>query len=424
MERRAVITGIGPVTTIGIGKKALWQGLLAEKSAIRRLPPAGVESDAPLRDEPGIHAKHAAWISDFEPARWFPSHRLKRLDRYMQFALAATRLALEDAGLASGEDHAPERLGIAFGTGLGGIAHAERQHARFLEKGIRAVTPSLAFQIWGGSAHSAIAIEHNAQGPATTNSSSCASGNVALMDAARCIRDGSADVVIAGAAECPLAPLTFAAFDHIHTMSRWHGEPSAHAMRPFHKDRDGFVMAEGAAVFIVEELARARQRGATTYAEITGWSLTNEAHHMTTPRPDGAPLRAAIRQALDSAGLRPEQISYINPHGSSTPANDVHECQQLAQVLGAAISRIPISGTKAATGHTLGAAGAIEAAICLLAMQNDWLPPTLHLTEPDPGLASFDLVPLHAREHRHEHILSNSFGFGGIDSCLVLSRVS
>lgn len=421
--RRAVITGIGPVTTIGIGKTALWQGLRAEKSAIRRLPPAGAQSDAPLRDEPGIHAKHAAWLSDFEPARWFPAHKLKRLDRYMQLALAATRLALEDAGLTPGQDCAPERLGISFGTGLGGIAHAERQHARFLEKGIHAVTPSLAFQIWGGSAHSIIAIEHNAQGPAATNSSSCASGNVALMDAARFIRDGSADVVIAGAAECPLAPLTFAAFDHIHTMSRWSGEPPSFAMRPFHKDRDGFAMAEGAAVFVVEEHDHAMERGARLCAEITGWSLTNEAYHMTTPRPDGAPLRAAIQQALDSARLRPEQISYISPHGSSTPANDVHECRQLAQVLGPAITRIPISGTKAYTGHALGAAGAIETAICLLAMENGWLPPTLHLTEPDPALADFDLVPLHGREHRCDHVLTNSFGFGGIDSCLVLSRV-
>ena len=423
-RRRAVITGIGPLTAIGTGKAAFWEGLLAGKSAIRRLPDPGIPSDAPLRDSPDLRAKHAAWISGFDPAAWFPPHRLKRLDRYMQFALASTRLALEDSGFAPGVDCPPERLGVCFGTGLGGIAHAEAQHERFLQKGIHSVTASLAFQIWGGSAHSIIAIEHDAQGPATTNSSSCASGNIALMDAARFIRDGSADVVIAGAAECPLAPLTFAAFDHIHTMSRHTGDPPSHAMRPFHREREGFVMAEGAAAFIVEELDHARKRGARVYAEITGWSLTNEAHHMTTPRPDGAPLRAAIRLALDSARLLPAQISHINAHGSSTPANDVNECLQLAQVFGPCITRIPISGTKALTGHTLGAAGAIEAAISLLAMENNWLPPTLHLTDPDPALATFDLVPLHAREHHHDHILTNSFGFGGMDSCLVLSRLA
>lgn len=422
-RRRAVITGIGPVTAIGIGKAALWAGLQREKSAIRRLPAI----DHPLSAIHTSHAKHAAWIDDFSPSDWFAPHKLKRLDRYVQFSLASTRLALEDAGFSFSNPRSaipnPQSCGVSFGTGLGGIAHAEAQHAQFLQHGIRGITPALAFQIWGGSAHSNIALEFNLQGPATTNSNSCASGNVALIDAARFIRDGSADVMIAGAAECPLAPLTFAAFDHIHTMSRWAGDPPEHAMRPFHRDRGGFVMAEGAAAFVVEEYVHAKKRGARIYAEINGWSLTNEAHHMTTPRPDGAPLRAAIQNALDSARLRPDQINYINAHGSSTPANDAHECHQLARVFGDSIRRSPISGTKAYTGHTLGAAGAIEAAICLLAMENNWLPPTLHLTDADPSLVGFDLVPLHAREVRLDHILSNSFGFGGIDSCIVLSRL-
>lgn len=426
MQRRAVITGIGPLTTIGIGKEAFWAGLLAEKSAIRRLPAAG---NAPLLDSPSLHARHAAWIADFDPSQWFPAHRLKRLDRYVQFAIVSTKLALHDAGLLSGlgqstfDIESPLRVGVSFGTGVGGLAHAEHQHQRFLNKGIHAVTPALAFQIWGGSAHSNIALDLGITGPCTTNSNSCASGNVALMDAVRFIRDDLADIVIAGAAECPLAPLTFSAFDHIHTMSRWQGDPPEHAMRPFHRERDGFVMAEGAAAFVVEEWEHAKKRGVPIYAEITGWSLTNEAHHMTTPRPDGAPLRAAIQQSLDCARLRPEQISYINAHGSSTPANDAHECLQLAQVFGSCIKQIPISGTKASTGHSLGAAGAIEAATCLLALQNNWLPPTLHLTDPDPLLDGFDLVPLHAREARLDHILTNSLGFGGIDSCLVLSRI-
>lgn len=423
--RRAVITGLGPLTTIGTGREAFLAGLRAETSAIRRLP---AEGGGPLRESPDVHARHAAWIDDFEPAQWFPPHRLKRLDRYVQFAIAASRLALHDAGFlpdprrAVPEFRHPGRVGVSFGTGLGGIAHAEHQHAQFLQRGIRAVTPALAFQIWGGSAHSNVAIEFGLQGPCTTNSNSCASGNIALMDAARLIRDGLADIMIAGAAECPLAPLTFAAFDHIHAMSRWQGDPPAHACRPFHRARDGFVMAEGAAAFVVEDYEHAKRRNAPIYAEITGFSLTNEAHHMTTPRPDGSPLRAAVGQALETARVRPEQIDYINAHASATPANDVHECLQIARVFGDCMRRIPISGTKAYTGHTLGAAGAIEAATCLLAMQSGWLPPTLHLAEPDPALAAFDLVPMHGREARLSRVLSNSFGFGGVDSCLVLER--
>lgn len=424
--RRAVITGLGPLTAIGIGREAFLAGMLAEKSAIRRLPQGG---NAPLHDSPDFQAKHAAWIENFDPAHWFPRHRLKRLDRFVQFSIVASRLALHDAGLLSDVRDSSlamdrlDRIGVSFGTGIGGLAHAEHQHVKFLKHGIHAVTPALAFQIWGGSAHSNIAIEFGLQGPCTTNSNSCASGNVALIDAARLIRDGLADVVIAGAAECPLAPLTFSAFDHIHTMSRWTEEPPEFAMRPFHREREGFVMAEGAAAFVVESLEHAVRRGARIDAEITGWSLTNEAFHMTTPRPDGAPLRAAIRQAFDSARLRPDQIDCINAHASSTPANDAHECHQIAQVFGDCIQRIPISGTKAYTGHTLGAAGAIEAAICVLAIENKWIPPTLHLTEPDPTLSAFDLVPLRGREATLRHVLTNSFGFGGVNSCLVLSRV-
>ena len=421
MQRRSVITGIGPVSTIGIGKDAFLAGLRREESAIRRLPAHDVA--APLHDDPHVHAKNAAWIEDFNPSAYFPPHRLKRLDRYCQFALASAKLAIADAGLSFSPDQLSPRVGVSFGTGVGGIAQAEHQHASFLVRGIKNVSPALAFQIWGGSAHANIAIELGLQGPATTNSNSCASGNVAIMDAVRFIADNRADIMIAGAAECPLSPLTFAAFDHIHTMSRWQGAPAAHACRPFHRERDGFVMAEGACSFVVEEYEHAKRRGAVILAEVTGWSLTSEAYHMTTPRPDGAPLRAAIEQALDSARLRPEQIDYISPHASSTQANDVHECLQIAQVFGSCIRNIPISGTKAFTGHTLGAAGALEAAICLLAMQHDFVPPTLHLTDPDPALGDFDLVPLHAREAKLNHILSNSFGFGGVDSCIILSRV-
>ncbi len=415
--RRAVITGLGPVTSIGVGREAFWQGLRAQRSAIARL-------QAFDTFEAGLNAHHAGEIRDWDPRVFFPPHRLKRLDRYAQFAVASARLALEDAGFPYDPEKPQERVGISFGTALGGIAGAEQQHGHFIKKGTRGVNQTLALQVFGGSAHSNIAIECGFRGPGTTNSNSCASGTIAIGEALRYIRDGLADVIVAGGAEAPLSPLTFGAFALIKSMSQWQGEPPARACRPFDRTRDGFVMGEGACALVIEELEHARARGARILAEVRGYSLNNDAFHMTSPLPDGAGAIAAIRTALADARLRPEQIDYVNAHASSSVMNDAAETLAIKTALGEEHARrIPVSGTKPYHAHSLGATGAIEAAVCALALAHRWVPPTLHYEEPDPA-CDLDIVPNEGRDYPNlRTALSNSFGFGGINSCLVLGTV-
>jgi len=415
MEKRAVITGIGPITAIGTGKQAFWEGLLREQSAIA--PVTRFES-TPFR------ARSAAEINDFDPGVYFPPHRLKRLDRYSQMAVASAKLAIADAGITPTPENPSPRSGVSFGTALGGVSDAEKEHLKFSERGPKGVTKSLALQVFGGAAHSNIAIEFGFQGPGTTNSNSCASANVAVGDALTWIRTGRADVVVAGAAEAPLAPLTYCAFDNIHTMSVWHGDPPGFACRPFDQGRGGFVMGEGAASFVIEELGHAKARGAQIYGEVLGYSHNNEAYHMTTPHPSGAPLRNAITDALSDARVDRDDIGYINAHASATQLNDANETRCIGEVFGGRASRIPISGTKAYTGHPLGATGGMEIAACLLAMENSWIPPTLHLETPDEEFKHFDFVPGHGKEIRVDTMLNNAFGFGGINSCVVLRRFS
>jgi 3-oxoacyl-[acyl-carrier-protein] synthase II len=410
-QRRAVITGIGPITAIGIGKEAFWRGILAEKSGVSRLS---------LFDTEPFHAHCAGEVRDWDPTEHFPPHRLKRLDRYAQFSVASAQMALEDAGFAWSREQPQPRVGVSFGTALGGISHAEAQHGQFLKKGTRGVNQALALQVFGGSAHSNIAIEFGFRGVGTTNSNSCASGTVAVGEALRYIRDHFADVVIAGAAEAPLSPLTFGAFAIIKTMSQHTGDP-AEACRPFDLARDGFVMGEGGASLVIEELEHARSRGAHIYAEVLGYSLNNDAFHMTSPLPGGESCIIAMREALADAHVAPEQIDYVNAHASSTQLNDSTETMALKQVFGAHARKLAVSGTKPFTAHPLGATGAMEAAICALAIDQQWLPPTLNHTTPDPA-CDLDVVPGYGRTANIDYVLSNSFGFGGINSCIVLGR--
>ena len=411
-QRRAVITGIGPITCIGTGRDQFWRGLRAERSGIRNVS---------TFDTIAFHAHCAGEIRDWIPEDHFPPHRLKRLDRYAQFSVASARMALEDAGLAWSRENPQHRVGVSFGTALGGIAGAEDEHAHFLKKGTRGVMPTLALQVFGGSAHSNIAIEFGFRGVGTTNSNSCASGTVAVGEALRYIRDDFADVIVAGGAEAPLSPLTFGAFAIIKTMSQSTADP-AEACRPFDLTRDGFVMGEGAASLVIEELEHAEKRGAHIYAEVLGYSLNNDAFHMTTPLPTGDSSVQAMRNALADAGLAPEQINYVNAHASSTQLNDTAETGALKQVFGEHARKLMVSGTKAYTGHPLGATGAIETAICALAMDNGWVPPTLNRTTPDPA-CDLDVVPNTGRAAQLNYVMSNSFGFGGINSCVVLGRL-
>jgi 3-oxoacyl-[acyl-carrier-protein] synthase II len=411
-RKRVVITGLGPVTCIGKGVEGFWKGILAEKTGIS--PISGF-------DVSGFGVRVAGQINDWDPEEFFPPHRLKRLDRYAQFSVASAKLALDDAGIEYSHDKPNDRIGVSFGTALGGVCKAEEQFIRFLKKGARGVQPTLAVQVFGGSAHSNIAIDFGLRGVGTTNSNSCASGTVSVGEALRYIRDDFVDVVVAGGAEAPLTTITIGAFDIIKTMSR-NTDPQT-ASRPFDKLRNGFVMGEGAASLILEEFEHARARGAKIYAEVLGYSLNNDAFHMTTPLPTGASCIRAMRDALADARVQPEQIDYVNAHASSTQLNDTAETMSIKEVLGERAKQIPVSGTKGYHAHPLGATGAIEAAICALALDRQWVPPTINYQNPDPA-CDLDVVPNHGREAKLNYIMSNSFGFGGINACIVLGRVS
>src|SRR3954453_9185929 len=298
-RRRAVVTGVGPITCIGVGKAANMASLRAGRSGIDRVTSF---------DTSGLKATAAGEIRDWDPTAFFAPHRLKRLDRYAQFSVASALLALEDSGLPWSRETPQHRVGVSFGTALGGIANAEHEHQRFLKKGSRGVNQTLALQVFGGSAHSNIAIECGFRGVGTTNSNSCASGVIGVGEALRYIRDDMADVIVAGGAEAPLSPLTFSAFDFIKTMSRWTGAPPELACRPFDLERQGFVLGEGAASLVVEEYEHARRRGANILCEVLGYSLTNEAYHMTSPLPSGESVQRCMAEALADAELEPTAI--------------------------------------------------------------------------------------------------------------------
>jgi 3-oxoacyl-[acyl-carrier-protein] synthase II len=403
-----VITGVGAVTPIGTGVDSLWDGLRARKSAVRYL----------TRFDPSpFRSKIAAEIPDFRPQDFLAAKRAKRLDRYSQIAVTSARLALEDAELRP-EREDPDRVGAMMGSALGGVAFAEAQVGEFLREGVRGLDPTLALAVFPGAASCNIAIEFGFAGPNSTNAMSCASGTIAVGEAFHTIREGRADAMLAGGAEAPLAPLTFAAFTVIRAMSTRNDDPAS-ASRPFDENRDGFVMAEGAAVLVLEERDRAVARGARIYGEIVGYGCTNDAYHMTAPRPDARQAARAMTLALQDGGVAPAEVEYINAHGSSTPLNDSTETGAIKRVFGEHARHLLVSGTKGYYGHALGASGAIEAAICALALARRWLPPTINLRTPDP-VCDQNCLPGEGREAAPAAVVSNSFGFGGINASLVL----
>jgi 3-oxoacyl-[acyl-carrier-protein] synthase II len=408
--RRVVITGIGCVTPVGTGVEGLWAGLQARRSAVREISRF---DPAPFR------SRIAAEIPDFRPQDHLPAKQARRFDRFSQLGVAAARLAVEDAGFdATREDR--DRVGVMMGSALGGVAHAEHQAIVYQRDGLRAVDASLALTVFGGAVSCNIAIAFGFTGPNATNAMSCASGTVAVGDALYAIRRGDADVMLAGGAEAPLAPLCFGAFALIRAMSTRNDDPAT-ASRPFDAGRDGFVMGEGAAVLVLEARDRALARGARIYAEVLGYALTNDAHHMTAPKPDGREAARAMALALRDAGVAPAEVGYVNAHGSSTPLNDSTETAALKRVFGEHAARLAVSGTKGYYGHPLGASGAIEAAITALAVARAWLPPTLNLRTPDAA-CDLDYLPRDGRVARPEVALSNSFGFGGVNASVVLRR--
>jgi 3-oxoacyl-[acyl-carrier-protein] synthase II len=408
--RRVVITGIGAVTPIGSGVKGLWEGVKAERSAVRVVS----------RFDPSPFRSHlAAQVDDFDPVDFLSAKRSKRMDRCSQLALSAGRMALVDSELRL-EAEDKDRIGALLGTALGGVALGEEQHGRYLAAGLRAVDPGVALTVFAGAASCNLAIDFGITGPNLTNGMSCASGAIAIGEGFRTIQRGEADLIFAGGSEAPLAPLTFGAFAIIRAMSTRNDDPAS-ASRPFDVARDGFVMAEGAAVLVLEERSRAVARGANIYAEIVGYGLTNDAYHMAAPLPGGRQAARAMSIALSTAGVSPADVGYINAHGSSTPLNDPTETEAIKSVFGDRARRVSISGTKGYYGHALGASGAFEAAICALASVHRWIPPTVNLGAPDPA-CDLDYTQGGGKVADPEFILSNSFGFGGINAALLLRR--
>jgi 3-oxoacyl-[acyl-carrier-protein] synthase II len=409
--RRVVVTGIGCITPIGTSASGLWDGLLRRESAVRRIS----------RFDPSPFRSHiAAQVEDFDPTHYIERSRLKRMDRFAQFSVASARMALDDARVDPTSVD-PDRVGVQIGSALGGVALAEEQYDLYQSKGVRAVSPLLALSVFCGASSCNISIEFGFTGPNSTNAMSCASGAIALGEAWRLIREGSIDMALAGGVEVPLSPLSYGAFAILRAMSTRNDDPTR-ACRPFDADRDGFVMGEGAAILVLEELELARRRGAKIYAELRGYGTTNDAFHMTAPRPDGRQAARAMRQALKTAGVSPADIDYVNAHGSSTPLNDGTESRVIREVFGDSADRVSVSGTKGYHAHPLGASGAIEAAVSVLAIENGWIPPTLNLENPDKDC---DLAYTHgAGEQKPVHrVISNSFGFGGINAALVFSSM-
>jgi 3-oxoacyl-[acyl-carrier-protein] synthase II len=408
--RRVAITGIGAITPIGTGAEGLWEGLRRRESAVRRID----------RFDPSpFRTQIAAQVEGFDPEDYMDRSRARRTERYAQFSIATSRLALQDAGLdPSAED--PERAAVMMGSALGGVAYGEVQFTSYVHKGVRGVDPLLALAVFNGAASCNVAIEFGFTGLNSTNGMSCASGAIAIGDAWRAIRLGEADVVLAGGVETPLAPLCFGAFAIIRAMSTRNDDPS-HASRPFDAERDGFVMGEGSAVLVLEEMERAKARGARIYAELLGYGTSNDAHHMTAPRPDGTQAARAMRTAMRTGGVRPEEVEVINAHASSTPLNDSTESKVIRDVFGEHTDRLRVSGTKGYHAHCLGATGAIEAAISAMTLQRGWVPPTLNLETPGEG-CDLGYVTGEGLEMPVRRIVSNSFGFGGINAALAFGR--
>jgi len=411
-RRRVVVTGIGAITPIGNGKDGLWEGVRQGRTGVVEIS---------RFDTSQIQTKVAAQIDDFDPLDHFDSKLARRMDRFAQLGLAACEMAIKDSSLQTNKNGTSERTGVTMGTALGGISGAERQHEQYVKSGLRAVDPSLALMVFGGSGSSNIAIRYGFTGPSNANSNSCASGTIAIGEAYRYIRDDYADVMIAASAEAPLYELTFSAFTIIKAMSTNH-DPAT-ACRPFDKNRDGFVMGEGAAVLVLEELGHALRRDAHIYCEVLGYSCNNDAHHMVAPRPDASSAIRAMVSAIREANISPSEIGYVNAHGSSTTLNDKTETFALKKVFGERARTVPVSATKSMHGHALGASGAVEAAICAQVFEKEFLPPTIHYEQPDPD-CDLDYIPNAGRTSRVDRILSNSFGFGGINAVLVLGRYS
>lgn len=412
MSEPVVVTGMGAVTPLGIGIDALWSGVVSGRSAV-----------GPITrfDASGLGTRIAAEVKGFDAEAFFGRKEARRMEPFVQYAVHAARQAVADAGLQNG-GLPRSHTGVIIGTGIGGVGILIEQSKVLETQGPRRVSPFLIPMMLPDMAAGQVAIDLGIEGPNMAVISACASGANAIGEAAAMIRRGAAEVMIAGGTEAAILPIAIAGFNVMGALST-NNEAGPGANRPFDARRDGFVMGEGAGVVVLESLSHARARGARIYGEVAGYGASADATHITAPREDGAGAIAAMQRALAEAGLSPEDIDYVNAHGTGTLLNDAIETTAIKQVFGGAAERIPVSSTKPVTGHLLGAAGAVEAIICLLAMREGAIPPTINYAEPDPA-CDLDYVPNQARAARLRATMSNSFGFGGHNACLVFRTVT
>ncbi len=408
-KRRVVVTGIGAVTPLGLNAASSWEAAIAGKSGIGYLTRIDAES---------YPMKVAAEINDFDPADFIDKKEARRMDRFTQFAVASAKHALADSGLEINDDNAA-RVGVWIGSGIGGMETYETQFRTLLEKGPRRVSPFFVPMMIPDMASGQVSIFTGAKGPNSCSVTACASGANSIGDAFKTIQRGDADAMIAGGSEAPITNMAVAGFSSAKAITT--SDNPEKASRPFDVNRSGFVMGEGAGILILESLESAKARGAKIYAEIVGYGSTGDAHHMTAPAPDGEGGARAMAAAIADAGLKNEQISYINAHGTSTDLNDPYETNAIKTVLGDYAYKVAVSSTKSMTGHLLGAAGAVEAIFSVKAIEEGIVPPTINLEEPDPA-CDLDYVPNEARKMNVEAVLSNSLGFGGHNTSLVFKR--
>ncbi|MBI2080161.1 MAG: beta-ketoacyl-ACP synthase II [candidate division NC10 bacterium] len=407
MKRRVVVTGLGAVSPIGTGVESFWEALKAGVSGVGRIT---------RFDPTGFDCQIAAEVKGFDPLNWVEKKDARKMDTFIHYAIAAAAMAVEGAQLKVTEED-QGRVGVLIGTGMGGIPILVEEQKRLLERGPGRVSPFFIPSIITNLASGWISIAYGAKGPNSCVSTACATGNHAIGDSFRIIQRGEADVMIAGGTEAVIVPLTIAGFAVMRALSTRNDEP-ARASRPFDKDRDGFVMGEGAGVVILEALETAVRRGAPILAEVIGYGMSADAHHITAPAPEGEGAVRSMQAALEDGGVRPDEVDYINAHGTSTPYNDRNETQAIKRLFGAHASRLAVSSTKSMTGHLLGAAGGIEAVATVLTLRRGILPPTINYETPDPD-CDLDYVPNKPREASVRVALSNSFGFGGTNATLV-----
>ncbi len=409
--RRVVVTGVGLVSPLGTGVEKNWQALTNGVSGIDRIT---------RFDASELPTQIAGEVKDFNAEDWIDKKEIKKMDLFIQYSLAAAEMAMQDSGLKITEENA-EMVGVLVGAGLGGLPTIEKYHAAMMEGGYKKVSPFFIPMLIINLAPGHISIRFGAKGPNLSSVSACATGTHSIGDAYRMIQRGDADAMIAGGTESTVTPLGVGGFNVMRALSTRNDDPKA-ASRPFEKNRDGFVLAEGAGIVVLEEYEGAKKRGAKIYGEVCGYGLSADAYHLTAPAPEGEGAARCMKMALRTAGVNPEAVDYINAHGTSTPFNDLYESKAIKSTFGSHCKKLMVSSTKSMTGHLLGAAGGIEAVFSLLAMERGVVPPTINYQEPDPE-CDLDYVPNEARQAKVNIAISNSFGFGGTNATLLFKKI-